>query len=153
MKKRVFLILLISMTFLAYSKEYTDFEMCDYLCQEIVHFYSHNKSFPKTLIDFEYDNMDLKKRLEMYKDVNINYNGKCYFVISFTKNNHEYKLIDNLNQAHVFTFLIDGEVCREYVREIEGMQEEYFFPPMTDMTNFIKEGFPSNDFVISEYND
>lgn len=153
MKKGFFIFLLISMTFIAYPKDYTAFEMCDYLSQKIVYFYSSNKRLPETLDELEYDDVDLKKRLEIYKNVSINGNGKDYFVITFTKNKHEYSLVDNLKQAHLFTFLIDGEVYREYDKEIKVASEEYIFPPMMNLSNYDKEGLSSNVFVISEYND
>ena len=153
MKKVFFSFLLISMTFIAYPKDYTAFEMCDYLSQKIVHFYSSNKRLPESLDELEYDNSDLKNRFEMFKNVSINGNGKNYFVISFTKSKHEYKLIDNLNQSHIFKILIDGEFYREFTNEIEGASEEYFSPSMMDMSNYDKEGLSSNDFVSSRYND
>ena len=153
MKKFFFVLLFISIPFLGYSKEYTVFEMCDYIIQKVINFYSCNKRFPKTLVEFESESLDLEERLGRYNEVTINGNGENFLVISFKKNGHDYKFVDTLKQAHFFTLLIDGKVCRECIKEIERSSEEYFFPPMMEMTNFDKDTLSSNDFVISEYSD
>ena len=153
MKKGFLICLVLSISFFGYSKEFTVFEMCDYLIQKVVHFYSYNKRFPETVIEFEYENLDLEEKLGRFNELTINSNGKTFLIISFKKNGHDYKHKDTLKKAHFITLLIDGKVCREYIKEIERSSEEYIFPPMMEMRNFNKEGLTSDDFVISEYSD
>ncbi len=151
MKKFFLFVLFSCIVFFAQAKVYTSFEMYNALICRIRRFYSDFKTLPQSICELKTDKEDdVCIRLELFRDVSIQGDGKKFVTITFRDRYNEYKLLDEVSDKHLFSIFIDGQLYQNYIRDIEYTQEDYYIHAMTDLNSFNNADISPDMYVLSE---
>ena len=109
MKKFFLFVLFSCIVFFAQAKVYTSFEMYNALICRIRRFYSDFKTLPQSICELKTDKEDdVCIRLELFRDVSIQGDGKKFVTITFRDRYNEYKLLDEVSDKHLFSIFTNS---------------------------------------------